>query len=125
VWNVSANSSVEWEVPFGIVADGQWHVYYVPLFPFKLPTPSVQRNLTQMRLNPVKDALFGQVIKIDWIRVVRGELSLRVCVCAAVRVCVCACVRVCVCACMRLFELRLTSTDAPIACLCRVQPPQY
>ena len=68
-----------WEVTFGVIPDGQYHVYYVPLFPFKLTTPALQLNLTQMRVNPVKAAMSGQSIKIDWIRVVRGEPFLSVC----------------------------------------------
>jgi hypothetical protein len=79
VWNIStpswSNLSVnnQWEVEFGVIPDGQYHVYYVPLFPFKLPTPAVQLNLTQMRLRPLKFGLQGQAVKIDWIRVVRGQ----------------------------------------------------
>ena len=70
VWNLT--DPTEWEVQFDVIPDGQYHVYYVPLFPFKLTSPEVQLNLTQMRLNPVWGASNGQAVKIDWIRVVRG-----------------------------------------------------
>ncbi len=70
VWDLT--DTTQWEVPFGVIPDGQYHVYYVPLFPFKLPTPRLMLNLTQMRLNPVFNATNGQAIKIDFIRVVRG-----------------------------------------------------
>lgn len=49
-------------------------MYYVPLFPFKLTSPELQLNLTQMRLNPVFNASNGQALKVDWIRVVKGGI---------------------------------------------------
>ena len=61
-----------WQVNFGVIPDGQYHVYYVPLFPFKLTAPALQLNLTQMRVRPVLFGQSGQGAKIDWIRVVRG-----------------------------------------------------
>jgi hypothetical protein len=70
VWNLTDPS--QWEVQFDVVPDGQYHVYYVALFPFNLTSPELQLNLTQMRLNPVWGASNGQAVKIDWIRVVRG-----------------------------------------------------
>lgn len=79
VWNLT--DPTQWEVPFGVIPDGQYHVYYVPLFPFKLPTPQLQLNLTQMRLNPVFNATNGQALKIDFIRVVRGMRAISCCCC--------------------------------------------
>ncbi len=71
VWNLTT-AAQQWEVEFGVIPDGQYHVYYVPLYPFKYPIPALQYNLTQMRIRPVKFGLSGQAVKIDWIRVVRG-----------------------------------------------------
>ncbi len=75
VWNLT--DPTQWEVQFGLIPDGQYHVYYVPLYPFKLTQPAPQRNITQMRLRPVKQAAVGQVVKVDWIRMVRGTLAWR------------------------------------------------
>lgn len=77
VWNLTT-AAQQWEVEFGVIPDGQYHVYYVPLYPFKYPIPAMQYNLTQMRIRPVKFGLSGQAVKIDWIRVVRAPTILMV-----------------------------------------------
>lgn len=85
IWNLSDPS--QWEVPFGVIPDGQYHVYYVPLFPFKLEAPILQLNLTQMRLNPIFNASIGQTVDIDWIRVIRGKPALRIVVVLSFSIC--------------------------------------
>lgn len=75
VWD---NTADFWEVEFDINGDDNYHVYYVPLYTIRLPTPAVQDFVTQLRFNVAKNAANGQTFAIDYIRVMKEPTILHI-----------------------------------------------
>ena len=55
-----------------IIGDGRFHVYYIPLFDQRNPTPQPQITITQLRFFPATPARAGESAIVDWIRIMKG-----------------------------------------------------